>query len=79
MTEMTPADWTIFLTEPYVDEPFPRPRIVCPLPYCEQDQPPPSPAEMERRLIRDRALQRWHTHQIAMPFQRWLTQRSIPA
>jgi hypothetical protein len=72
MSEMTPSDWTIFLTEPYVDEPYPRQPPTRPPPYCEQDQPPPSPAEMDRRLARDRALQHWHTHPIAMPFAQWM-------
>jgi hypothetical protein len=72
MTKMTPADWTIFLTEPYVDEPYPRPRIVRRLPYCEQDHPPPSPAEMARRLARDRALQCWHNLKASLPFEAWL-------
>jgi hypothetical protein len=39
--------------------------------YVNRDQPPPSPTEMARRLERDRALQHWHTHPIAMPFEQW--------
>jgi hypothetical protein len=72
MSEMTTADWTIFLTEPYVDEPYPRRPIIRWPPYCEQDRPPPSPVELARRIARDRALQHWHTQPIAMPFEAWL-------
>jgi hypothetical protein len=72
MSEMTPADWDKFLAGNYVDEPYPRAPIVRPSPYCEQDQPPPSPNETARRLARDRALQRWYTTPSAtMPFAQW--------
>jgi hypothetical protein len=59
-----------------MSESYPRPLIVRQPPYCEQDHPPPSAAEMKRRLARDRALQHWHAsaraqHPIVEPFEAW--------
>lgn len=40
--------------------------------YIDRDIPPPSKAKMARRLVRDRALQRWHTDRsIGMDFEAW--------
>lgn len=80
-TSMTPEDWAKKLGIPvnrlWFDDYLPglveswtdKQRATL---YIDRDIPPPSPAEMARRLARDRALQVWHTTpSITMPFEEW--------